>query len=602
MHGGSNMKLKYLYSQVTGMYIVLGILTIGFLSVAIVSYYSIASTLERNIRRTIIFRTAESADLVKRESETAIDKIEGIAQCSSIMSMDWERQEPVLRSEYEKLDLLNIQVANMRGIARSLIGANNDVADTEYFKKAKNGISELTVLMQPGEVKHGIVLCSVPIFNDSGYIVGVLVASMKSQSLFDIVDSRRIGTSGFCFIVNRQGDIIAHPEYQNIELTPVQKGRDRKDRQFQILTEKMARGEVGNGFYLHDGIEEFLAFAPIYGTEWSLAITVPKDEIFSEIDALRERYAVFISVPILITALSAINVNRYKRQRKKLVAMKEVARKNAKLLKESMEMDQLKTDFFANISHELRTPLSVILASLQMLELNMKKDPALNTDYFRRYLHTIKQNCLRSIRLSNNLIDTTKIDAGYFEIHKTNCNIVRLVEDITLSVADYIKGKGIEVQFNTEIEEKTIACDIDRMERVVLNLLSNAVKFTNTGGQIHVGIADRECSVVISIKDTGIGIPEDKTEQIFERFRQVDKSTTRNNEGSGIGLALVKSLVSMHNGTVTVKSTLGEGSEFIIILPAVVLPEENSPARKVLLPDQTHYFEKINVEFSDIYK
>lgn len=597
------MRLKSLYSLITGMNIILVMLVIGFLSMIMISFYGISSMLQENIRSTIICRTAESADVVKREAEAVINKIEGITLRSEIKSMNWDLQKPILRLECARLNLFNIQVIDMQGFSRSVHGTYPDVIRTEYFKKAKNGVSALTDPFQSKYVNKRIVLCTVPIFNNDKHIIGVLAASMDSHSLFDIVDNRRVGTTGFCFIVNRQGNVIANPEYQtiNLHINPAQKG-DQKYRQLEILTGKLARGEVGHGFFWHEGVEKFMAFAPVYGTNWSLAMTVPKNEIFSEIDALRNRYVIFTVIPLFVTLLFGIILNIYRIQHRKMAKLKEDAETNAKLLKESMELDQLKTDFFAIISHEFRTPLSVILGSLQMLDLSMKKYPTQNIDQWSRYLQTIKQNCLRSIRLSNNLIDTTKIDAGYFEMHFTNCNIVSLVEEITLSVADYIKDKGISIQFDTEIEEKIIACDIDKIERIILNLLSNAVKFTDNGGGIYVSIFDRETSVVISIRDTGIGIPGDKTDQIFERFRQVDQSTTRNNEGSGIGLSLVKSLVNMHHGTISVKSTLGEGSEFFIDLPANAIPEDSDTVKKVLTPDQTHYFEKIKIEFSDIYK
>jgi signal transduction histidine kinase len=145
-----------------------------------------------------------------------------------------------------------------------------------------------------------------------------------------------------------------------------------------------------------------------------------------------------------------------------------------------------------------------------------------------------------------------------------------------------------------------MACDPDKIERILLNLLANAVKFTNNDGSISVSIVNKETSVIVSVKDTGIGIPPEKTSLIFERFRQVDQSTSRCSEGSGIGLSLVQSFVKMHSGTISINSVPGEGSDFIIELPAGIAPENQNKTREYI-PDRMQYFEKINIEFSDIY-
>ncbi|MDZ7548547.1 GHKL domain-containing protein, partial [Clostridium perfringens] len=140
--------------------------------------------------------------------------------------------------------------------------------------------------------------------------------------------------------------------------------------------------------------------------------------------------------------------------------------------------------------------------------------------------------------------------------------------DITLSVIPYIQSKGLELVFDTDIEEKIMCFDPDKIERIVLNLLSNAIKFSNPAGIINISLKDMGNGISFSVKDTGIGIKEDQLNIIFERFKQVNKSFTREQEGSGIGLSLVKALVELHNGSIEVKSSYSEGSEFIVKLPS----------------------------------
>lgn len=266
------------------------------------------------------------------------------------------------------------------------------------------------------------------------------------------------------------------------------------------------------------------------------------------------------------------------------------------------ETDRIKTEFFANISHELRTPINVIFSAIQMQEILFKEDLNENASIDKfKYIKMMKQNCYRLLRLINNLIDITKFDNGYFSINERNQDIIQLVEDVVLSVADYIEKKGISVTFDTDVEEKVIAVDTEKMERIILNLLSNAVKFTPSGGKIDVYIENNHSEVCIRIKDTGIGIPQEKLNMIFERFVQVDKSLTRNHEGSGIGLSIVKSLVEQHGGSISVKSEEGKGTEFIINIPCKLVlceaPTKNTGNTQI----SDDFIEKINIEFSDIY-
>ena len=234
-------------------------------------------------------------------------------------------------------------------------------------------------------------------------------------------------------------------------------------------------------------------------------------------------------------------------------------------LKEAESANDIKTQFLANISHELKTPINVIVSALQMTSIiseNIEKlDIKMQLD---KYNGMMKQNSYRLIRLINNLIDITKIDSGFTNMTLHNIDIVKTVEDITLSVVSFVESKHIELIFDTDVEEKITACDPNKMETIMFNLLSNAVKFTNAGGKITVNMFDKGENIIISIKDTGIGIAEKDMKKIFGRFLQVEDTGHRNSEGSGIGLALVKSFIEMHGGKITLESTYGKGSNFII--------------------------------------
>jgi signal transduction histidine kinase len=286
------------------------------------------------------------------------------------------------------------------------------------------------------------------------------------------------------------------------------------------------------------------------------------------------------------------------------IQYKKIINENQRIISENFEMEKLRTEFFSNISHELRTPLNIILGTIQINRM-MLEDEEKSIDK-RRIVNNInieKQNCLRLLRLINNLIDSTKLDSSNLELNMINCNIVNLVEEITQSVAQYINNNNLTLIFDTDVEERIVACDLDKIERIMLNLLSNAIKFTELGGNILVNIIDGEEYITITVEDTGIGIPSDKINLIFDRFTQVDKSFTRKYEGSGIGLSLVKSLIEMQGGTIFVESKYGVGTKFIIRFPVKVLECDDSEVKTNLVSETIfNCVERIKIEFSDIYK
>lgn len=285
----------------------------------------------------------------------------------------------------------------------------------------------------------------------------------------------------------------------------------------------------------------------------------------------------------------------------RFVQYNDALREKEKQINEAMEYDKIKTEFFANVSHEMRTPLNIIHTTNQLIKVyNDKGIIGGKESNLDKYIGIMNQNCYRLMKLADNLIDIAKIESGFYLLNFKKVNIVSLVEDITMAIETHANNKGVKLIFDTEWEEKQILCDPDAIERIMLNLLSNAIKFTEEGGSIYVNLKMGEGNIYIEVEDTGIGIPGDKLESVFARFVQVDKSFTRQNEGSGIGLAIVKALVEMHSGTIELVSDLNKGSKF-----RIALPQKEDEARIV---EESEYkenykdkMEKVAIEFSDIY-
>ncbi len=306
-------------------------------------------------------------------------------------------------------------------------------------------------------------------------------------------------------------------------------------------------------------------------------------------------FIIYEGNPCIITFLIDLS------KEKQIETLKHDVQNKGQLLDESIEFNTVLTEFFTNMSHELKTPVNVIYVAIQTMNmyLNNCKDCCYNDNLIKckSYLKTMRQNCHRMVRLINNLMDLTKIDSGFLKPTMKNRDIISFIEDIVQSISLYINSKDIQLIFDTNVEEKIMAFDSEKIERVMLNLLSNAFKFTNNNGHIYVDIEDKGENIVITVKDNGVGIPENKLDIIFERFGQANRSLSRMHEGTGIGLYLVKSFIEMHEGTISVSSVEGQGTEFRIVLP--VKMNEN----KELVEDSitSGDIEKINIEFSDIY-
>lgn len=334
-----------------------------------------------------------------------------------------------------------------------------------------------------------------------------------------------------------------------------------------------------------------------------------KDELVVVKVAGEEYYLLYSGTPIYSEDGSFLYGISYSRNFTEIVnsqnALKEVHEKLLKAEQEKndalIESMRLKDEFLYLITHEFRTPLTVIKSAIQTMELKYRDMP----DKAVRYIKTITQNVNRQIRLVNNLLDITKISSGNIKLNNGNYDIVFLAKSIVDSIQSIALQKKIKVTFSTELQRKVISFDEEKFERILLNLLSNSLKFTGPGKAIRVFLYGKrykgKAMVCIRVQDEGIGIPKDKQNCIFERFGQANTGESREAEGTGIGLHLVKLFVTVMGGAITLESEEGVGSTFTVMLPAI-RPETGVPVPKICP------FESVNkliqmeaVELSDIY-
>ena len=225
------------------------------------------------------------------------------------------------------------------------------------------------------------------------------------------------------------------------------------------------------------------------------------------------------------------------------------------------EIDHLKSRFFVNISHEFRTPLTLILGQIESVmsgNIEIKE---------KGKLQVANRNARRLLTLINQLLDLSKLESGSMELKAEQHNIVAYLKSLFYSFESLAESQKISLKFESEYENIPVVFDLDKMEKIFYNLISNAFKFVSSDGEVKVCLNIINSNVEIRIKDSGIGISSDRLHHIFDRFYQVDGSAIRKHEGTGIGLALTKELIGLHNGNISVNSTEGKGSEFILQLP-----------------------------------
>ncbi len=499
---------------------------------------------------------------------------------------------------------------------RSVLGTYIS-SDTDAYKKILNNEEFIGSILIQGS---GYVTRMKPLLDSNKNIIGAIGIGNKviNNYLSETLSGIKMGETGYAYILDSNGNVIIHPS---------DKGKNVSNYDF---FQKIYSSKEGTLEYTYNDVRKVAYYTYFEPWDWYIVTTANYDELnYSSKEILNTTIIIGCIVIVFAGIIAVFVANTLVRPISKLKSCMEIAgsgdlsircdidskdeigvlsnsfnymiSENKRLLEETLKYDKLKTEFIANMSHELRTPLNIIFSTTQLFSLLIKKGESLNTEKLRSYTSGVKQNCYRLLRLVNNLIDMTKIDSGFVKIDLENGNIVEVVEEITQSTAEYVHTMERTIIFDTDVEEKIMAFDAEKLERIFLNLISNATKFTKPGDTIEVNLFDKDDYVVISVKDTGKGISEENLAQLFQRFKQVDPLLNRSHEGSGIGLSIVKALVEMHEGTIEVKSIKDKGTEFIITLPAKIIQNGVDATQKSNFKSQ-YNVEKIKIEFSDIYR
>lgn len=470
------------------------------------------------------------------------------------------------------------------------------------------------------------IYASYPVYRDR-QLLGVLVCGLGLNQISEFLHPLKIGRSGQVFIIEPTGDLVATSVKDQPVLIEVGKELKRVQavdsqnplihasstflqQRFGKLTNIKKNAQLD---FLLGQERQFVQVSPFtdqYGLDWLIVVTVPEADFMEQINANTRTtillciaaFGVAIALGILTVRLitrpilrvtkasediASGNLEQYVAAKgiielKKLASafnrMAEQLRESFKMLESQNEdlkhLDQLKNEFLANTSHELRTPLNGIIGIAESLidGATGKLSPATENN-----LSLIAASGRRLSNLVNDILDFSKLRHNNLELRLQSVDL-RAITNIVLTLSQPLAAqKGLQLINAISPELPPVEADENRLQQILHNLVGNAIKFTPSG-QVEVSVApEKKDYLAITIADTGIGIPEDKFDRIFQSFEQAEGSTAREYGGTGLGLTITKQLVELHRGEIRVESQFGKGSKFTFTLPIFQGQAESKP-------------------------
>ena len=466
--------------------------------------------------------------------------------------------------------------------------ANYDPTRRDWYVAAIRAAGEATIVSPYLDANTGDVIISISRMLTNGS--DVLSLDVRMNQIQEIASNLQIKGKGYGFIINGDGMIIAHQDEEK-------KGGNLKDTEAQLaLMDRILEVENGSFEMIMDNQKQHVFVQKIMD-QWYMVIVISDSELLSEV-----RQQVIVNVLIcfviftLITLFYLLGHRREQKYSKRIEEMRIEEQKQAyeakmlKLEKEAADQaNQAKSDFLADMSHEIRTPINAVLGMNEMIireSLEEKTDPDTLKSVFeniRSYAGKIESAGSNLLAIINDILDFSKIESGKLDLIPGEYSLSSLLNDTSNMIFYKAQEKGLD--FIVDVEETIpdlLYGDEVRVRQILTNLLNNAVKYTKQGS-VHLDVrgemrkteeTEQILDLIISVKDTGIGIRSEDIDKLFRKFQRVDLDTNKSIEGTGLGLAITQNLLEMMHGDIRVESEYGIGSDFIVRLPQRVVSDK----------------------------
>ncbi len=559
--------------------------TIAMICAVVVLFLAAYLLISDSIRERAFRRMEEGIDTVieevtakfKRDSRILNATAEIISQADNF---DQEATLEIMKTVSPLLETMKVRVLLPNDQVLTPDGSVTDVSESNFISFAKEAplgehVSNREYSMGSSAGKP-VLRHFVPVIQD-GETAAMLYGMTMLEDLPSSINIDNIynATASVYIIDTHNGDFIldtypTHGELGNVYDYAMDKDPDRKTKGGLTWDEYIAdliNMGTGRVIYRTDQTDgwEYMYYAPAGINQWSIAVSVPEKEAFANVFIVQRIFLLIGTLMIIAVAIYYIIVHRQAKKAMDSAVERAVLEEK---LKKAEAAERAKTTFLSNMSHDIRTPMNAIISFTTLAETNLD-----NRARVQEYLAKILSSSNHLLSLINDVLDMSRIESGKLHIEEKPCAISDIFKDMRNIIQTQMQAKQLNFFMDTlDVTDEDIYCDKLHVNQVLLNLLSNAIKFTPAGGSVSMLIQQKPGapkgygSYEIRVKDTGIGMSPEFAEHIFEPFERERNSTVSGIQGTGLGMAITKSIVDTMGGTIEMHTEQGKGTEFIINL------------------------------------
>ncbi|MCD4845520.1 MAG: sensor histidine kinase [Methanosarcinales archaeon] len=461
----------------------------------------------------------------------------------------------------------------------SQAGVGTNISGTDLSRlfdcaKEKGNVYIITYLPKGRDDIRSTI--GMPIYSNNTF-KGVIFANIEMTTISEwFLDDVVSKEDGYVYVISESGQCLYDEAHKEMIGKKYIGNFCDNNSSFAYMINEQIEKKDGSCYYFDEYTKEqqIVVYTPVEcrNIDWIIGLSVPEEKIEKLVYSVYEKQILFIVVVILgIIIGCGIIVSMFSKWNKELemeVKIKTVDLRRSNIELETAntklkQLDRLKSEFISMVSHELRTPLTSIKLSLDVLKIlpGSKKDESTRDEM----LQIIDRNIDRQNRLIGDLLDISRLETGNLKLNCKAIDLLDVIEESVDSMKKAAEEKGIRIYADMQGDSFPVKADYDRLVQVLVNLINNALKFTREG-EISIQAQMMNGHPQITVSDTGIGIPHDELDHIFDKFYQVDMGSRREFGGSGLGLAVCKGIIEQHGGSIRVESEVGKGSKFIILL------------------------------------